>query len=131
MAFGMRWHDSGALFFYSSFVLGIMMEDGVQAIWRQKITADSRQGNGLENRRKRKMDSGKETPIWQKVVGFAWVSLWFTITTPGYLGRTCQALGADLNDFELPSISGFYLFALALSLIAGAGFLRWGFGANI
>ncbi|KAL4868258.1 membrane bound O-acyl transferase family-domain-containing protein [Aspergillus spectabilis] len=131
LAFGIRWHESGALLFFSSFALGIMVEDGVQAVWRRITTAGTRSGNGLENKRKRKMHGGEVTPTWQKEVGFAWVTLWFTITTPSYLGKNWQALIADIDDVDLPFISDLYSWTLVLSLLVGAGFLRWRFGANV
>ncbi|KAL5358184.1 membrane bound O-acyl transferase family-domain-containing protein [Aspergillus floccosus] len=120
MAQGMRWNESGALLFFSSFALGIMVEDGAQAAWRWMRATG------------RRMDArmpGK-TPIWQKVVGFIWVALWLAILTPYYLGGTMQTQDADASLSQLSLISDLHALVLAAIVVIGAIFLRRNFGAS-
>lgn len=55
--------------FFLSFVIGYMIEDGVQGLWKRKL--------GSQN------DSG--LPVWwQKALGFCWVIIWLGVTSPWY-----------------------------------------------
>lgn len=55
--------------FFGSFAVAIMIEDGVQALWRCVV--------GPEH--------PNSVPLWHKAVGYIWVSAWLTITSPWYL----------------------------------------------
>lgn len=76
---------SRAVMFFSSFAFGIMIEDGVQEIWRRFI-ADS----------PKKIRPESQVPPWQKIVGFTWVVLWLLITAPWYLYPTAR-LPSDIK----------------------------------
>ncbi|KAL2834696.1 membrane bound O-acyl transferase family-domain-containing protein [Aspergillus pseudoustus] len=65
---GMPYSEAGSLTFFSLFVVGIMIEDGVQAVY-------SWMSNG---------GPPQPTPLWIKIIGYIWVILWFTLTTPGF-----------------------------------------------
>ncbi|OQE38532.1 hypothetical protein PENCOP_c008G07844 [Penicillium coprophilum] len=62
---------SGAMRFFCSFPLAIMIEDGVQEIWR-RATGQNK-------------DEDRVMPIWQRLLGFVWVGLWMCVTSPWYL----------------------------------------------
>jgi hypothetical protein len=64
--------ESNSILFFSSFALGIMIEDGVQEAWRRLSGQPA----------KTKVSS---PPLWQKIVGFIWVAAWLMITSPWYL----------------------------------------------
>jgi hypothetical protein len=59
------------MLFFQSSALGIMMEDGVQALWRKYS------GEKFMDK-----DNGKFT--WKKVVGFVWVICFFSLVAPWY-----------------------------------------------
>jgi hypothetical protein len=61
-----------ALAFFGSFIVGIIVEDTIQALCR-RIT-------GVK-----KYDEEQGVPIWHKVVGYVWVAFWFIVTSPWYL----------------------------------------------
>lgn len=66
--------ESKAVVFFSSFALGIMIEDGIQAVWRR-----------LSGDKSGERESGAGVPLWHKAVGFIWVAAWLLITAPWYL----------------------------------------------
>ncbi|KAF3811669.1 Acetyltransferase pyr8 [Colletotrichum gloeosporioides] len=57
------------LAFFGSFAVAIMLEDGVQEVWRRISGAED----------------SKNVPLWHKIVGYIWVSTWLTVTSPWYL----------------------------------------------
>ncbi|KAJ0331933.1 hypothetical protein COL922a_011708 [Colletotrichum nupharicola] len=57
------------LAFFGSFAMAIMIEDGVQEVWR-RISGE---------------EDSKIVPLWHKIVGYIWVSTWLTVTSPWYL----------------------------------------------
>ncbi|OBS24845.1 hypothetical protein FPOA_05382 [Fusarium poae] len=61
-----------ALAFFGSFVVGIIIEDTVQALCRRITGA-------------KKQDGDDGVPVWHKLVGYIWVSFWFIITSSWYL----------------------------------------------
>jgi hypothetical protein len=58
------------MLFFQSFALGIMLEDGVQGIWRRLTGA--------------KFQSDGGTSAWKKAIGFIWVSVFFVIVSPWF-----------------------------------------------
>jgi hypothetical protein len=62
--------ESFAPIWFSSFTLGFMVEDSVQALWR-RVSSTS-------------LKPSHVTPLWQKLVGYIWVTTWFTLTFPPY-----------------------------------------------
>lgn len=65
---GIPYPESGATAFFSLFVIAIMIEDSVQALY-----------SNISKREK-----SKSTPLWGKILGYIWVIFWFTLTTPGF-----------------------------------------------
>ncbi|KAM0497049.1 hypothetical protein ACHAP8_006941 [Fusarium lateritium] len=61
-----------ALAFFGSFIVGIIIEDTVQALCRRITGA-------------KKLDGGDGVPVWHKLVGYIWVSFWFIMTSSWYL----------------------------------------------
>jgi hypothetical protein len=61
----------GTMLFFQSFAFGIMVEDGIQAIWR-RLTGEKFQSNG-------------STSVWKKFVGFIWVAVFMIIVTPWFV----------------------------------------------
>ncbi|KAJ6119514.1 toxin biosynthesis protein Tri7-like protein [Penicillium sp. IBT 18751x] len=68
---GSTFEKPGAVEFFTSFALGIIIEDGVQELWSRLVPSPS---NG--NRRDTSKD--KNTAVWKKLVGYVWVTGWLT-----------------------------------------------------
>ena len=66
---------SGTVRFFCTQALGIMLEDGVQAMWA-RVASD---------RRKK-----RDTPLWNKIVGFLWLLAFMTWSTPVWSYRMFQ-----------------------------------------
>ncbi|KAJ5770141.1 uncharacterized protein N7511_002192 [Penicillium nucicola] len=63
--------ESGAMFYFLSFVLGFMIEDGVKAFWK--------------NMYPQAKDSMDPPPLWQRAVGFVWTMSWIGVISTRYL----------------------------------------------
>ena len=63
---------SGTVRFFCTQAFGIMLEDGVQAIWARSPYD-----------RRKKLD----TPVWHKIVGFLWLLAFMTWSTPAWSYR--------------------------------------------
>jgi hypothetical protein len=61
--------ESGAMTFFLSFTVGYMIEDGVQAVWKQY--------HGSQKAR-------EEPELWKKAIGFIWVVAFLAKTSAGY-----------------------------------------------
>ncbi|KAJ5360904.1 hypothetical protein N7517_010095 [Penicillium concentricum] len=68
---GVPLSSSGAMQFFCSFPLAIMIEDGVQEVWRRAM--------GQEK------DDDRVVLLWQRLVGYLWVGVWMCVTSPWYL----------------------------------------------
>ncbi|CAG8099153.1 unnamed protein product [Penicillium salamii] len=81
---------SGSMTFYLAFVLGIMIEDGVQEAWRfAQISGNSREVTT-------KLLSGF-TPAWRHAIGLVWVALWLGVTSTWYFTPMLQSTTEDLR----------------------------------
>lgn len=89
--------NSGAMTFFCAFAPAIMIEDGVQEIWRRI------RGNR------------DEIPLlWRKIMGFLWVTVWLGATSSWYLDPLLQSAKA-------PPVVPFGLRSQApLSILGGA-----------
>jgi hypothetical protein len=60
----------GTMMFFQSFALAIMLEDGVQALWR-RFSGE-----------KKRDDSDENVLLWQKLVGYVWVMIFYSLVAP-------------------------------------------------
>jgi len=60
------------MMFFQSFALGIMMEDGVQEIWR-RISGTTKAD-----------EADEDVPLWKKIVGYVWTLSFLCIVAPWY-----------------------------------------------
>lgn len=106
------WEYSGAAAFFSSTALGVMVEEGVQAIWRKMGPRTS----------------GQTAPaLWVRTLGLAWVVVWMGLTSTWYFTPIIQvpAETITLIPFSMVETVGFGPVVGAvglLSLILGAKF---------
>lgn len=64
---GISFQSSGAVLYFTSFVLGYMIEDGVQALYKRMKGPDAQNGSKYK---------------W--IVGYLWVALWLGISSTAY-----------------------------------------------
>ncbi|KAJ5832818.1 hypothetical protein N7474_001129 [Penicillium riverlandense] len=70
---GMPTRYSGALPFFTSFTLGIMIEDGIQELYKRMTGSE-----------------GHIVPRWKRAVGHLWVIIWLGVTSTWYLRPISQ-----------------------------------------
>jgi hypothetical protein len=73
---------SGSIPFYLTFVLGIMIEDGVQEIWKCK--------------KQPKLSTDIVSP-WKRAIGLLWIMLWLGVTSTWYFTPMIQSTTEDLR----------------------------------
>jgi hypothetical protein len=77
-----------------------MIEDGVQELWR-RLTQKQEKEQAMHRSEKRRSTGAAltPTPAWKKVLGFAWVGAWLSISTPVYIQpffeRVCRERAAS------------------------------------
>lgn len=74
----------GTMMFFQFQAVGIMIEDGVQELWRRYSGPSS----------------DKSFPVWQRLVGLFWVMVVFAISSPWYLYQ--DALSHTENWWVIP-----------------------------
>ncbi|KAJ5218174.1 uncharacterized protein N7498_000273 [Penicillium cinerascens] len=100
---------SGAMPFFLSMVLGIMIEDGFQAFWtRVHPAADSTEDT---------------TPWWKRVVGLAWVFLWLGVTSTWYLHPLSQLPKDEITMVPFSVVERFGLKLIGGVVLAGGAVL--------
>lgn len=107
------WEYSGATAFFSSTALGVVIEEGVQAIWRKMNPRTSVQASPA---------------LWARTLGLAWVVTWMGITSTWYFTPIIQvpAETVTLIPFSMVETVGFApvigaVVALSLVLVAKFG----------
>ncbi|KAJ5766585.1 uncharacterized protein N7511_004201 [Penicillium nucicola] len=76
---------SGSIPFYLAFILGIMLEDGVQELWKH-MQARSEPPSAKE-----------DVPLWKRLVGLVWVMLWLGVTSTWYFTPMIQSTTKDIR----------------------------------
>ncbi|KAJ5591859.1 uncharacterized protein N7459_002228 [Penicillium hispanicum] len=76
---------SGSMRFFLAAPLGIMIEDGVQALWKRMF--------GCKQQTKQE---GDVLPAWKRVVGYVWAIGWLLVTSTWYLHPISQLPKEDL-----------------------------------
>lgn len=94
---GMKWQDSGSLRYYCMQPVGIMLEDGVQEIYRRKIKSKSK-SNGTTTTTAGD-DNNKR---WARMVGYIWFVAWMTWTTPAWVYPKAVMAKGGQQDRILP-----------------------------
>lgn len=102
---------SGSMPFYLSFVFGMMLEDGVQNIWK-RVQAP-------ENWQEVKQSSGI-VPLWKRAVGMVWVMLWLGITSTWYFTPMIQSTNDDLRVIPF-SVARYIGLQPLIGIVLGSG----------
>jgi Membrane bound O-acyl transferase family len=109
---GMNVSDTylGTMMFFQSFALGIMIEDGVQHLFKPK----SKSG--------KKVQENVKPAFWKKLVGYVWVILFMSVVSPWFTYRQAAVpttqrwlVPVEITSKIGPTISG-------LTLLVGAIF---------
>lgn len=88
---GLPFSDSGAIRFFLMQAVGIAFEDGVQSAWR-RLFAPSEAG----------MASQAFTWRWQMVIGYVWVLLWLSWSSPIAYYPILEANKGESKDIIVP-----------------------------
>src|ERR1700760_1370713 len=86
---------SPTMLYFQSFAFGIMIEDGVQALWRRFS------GEKFAY-------SDDDVPIWKKIVGFVWVFGFLSIVSPWYMYPSARVLlgKSTTSSIEITQLIG-------------------------
>ncbi|KGO76359.1 hypothetical protein PITC_017990 [Penicillium italicum] len=108
--------DLWTMLFFLSFVVGYMIEDGVQALWKR--TQGSQNNIGFPAR-------------WQRALGFCWVITWLGVTSPWYFKS--EMLKPEEQSVLVPfSVVGILGDPVLKSIVIGGGIvLRFLFEGEI
>jgi hypothetical protein len=82
--------NSGSIPFYLAFVLGIMLEDGVQEFWKHLQPWN-------EPESKAKSSTKDAVPLWKRSIGLVWVMLWLGVTSTWYFTPMIQSTTEDMR----------------------------------
>ncbi|KAH7174891.1 acetyltransferase [Fusarium flagelliforme] len=104
-----------ALAFFGSCVIGIIIEDTVQALWR-RITVSQKSGG---------------VPTWHKLVGYLWVSFWFVMTAPWYLYHNTRLPPDDTWVVPVSVIDRIGSDGVKMVLLIGGVVLRFTSGIEV
>lgn len=85
---------SGSMSFYLAFVLGIMLEDGVQEVWKRTGCPDA-------SREAMVYHSTNIMSFWKRAIGFIWVTIWLGATSTWYFVPMTQSATGDLHMVPL------------------------------
>ncbi|KAB5530400.1 membrane bound O-acyl transferase family-domain-containing protein [Coniochaeta sp. 2T2.1] len=95
------WAESGCVRFFCTQTVGIIIEDGVQEIWRRIYGGVDGHGIGLQKGQKpgsKSIASKRPRPaVWKRVVGFLWVWAFLAWTTPSWFYPIMSHKRAELE----------------------------------
>lgn len=114
---GVPVEHSGAMPFFLSMVLGIMIEDGFQAFWTRVHPA----ADGTED----------TTPWWKRVIGLAWVFLWLGVTSTWYLHPMSQLPKDQITMVPFSVVERFGLKLIGGFVLAGGAVLSIMLGCEV
>ncbi|KAH1304730.1 hypothetical protein KXW91_003119 [Aspergillus fumigatus] len=111
---GISMSQSASILFFCSMAVGVMIEDAVQAAWTR--VSDSHRPGGAST-----VDSdGYAVPCWHKLVGFIWVCVWLSLTTPVWLCPLQMSKEKSLFLVNIPELVGT---RKAIAITVGGGLL--------
>ena len=80
---GMSWQESGATRFFVTQALGIVLEDGVQAIYRS--------ASGHDRIR-------THPPLWTRFIGYLWLLSFLTWSSPAWFYPLTRTMNQEAKD---------------------------------
>ncbi|KAJ5210464.1 hypothetical protein N7491_010270 [Penicillium cf. griseofulvum] len=103
---------SGSIPFYLAFVVGIMLEDGVQNIWKRVQTPDEGQVEANQ--------SSGIVPVWRRAAGMVWVMLWLGVTSTWYFTPMIRSTNDDIRVIPF-SIAKYIGLEMLIGIVVGSG----------
>jgi hypothetical protein len=97
--------EFGTMSFFLSFVVGYIIEDGVQALWKRMPGSE----NNVSLR-----------AWWQRALGFCWVATWLGVTSPWYF-RLAMLKPEEQMVLVPFSVGGLISFPVLKSIVIGGG----------
>ncbi|KAJ5108441.1 hypothetical protein N7456_005116 [Penicillium angulare] len=108
---GIPGQESGAMLLFMSAPLGLMIEDGIVALWRCF--------GGQSNKAQGSQKKENASPAWQRVIGFCWTMAWASVTSTWYFyPQMLRPENQNLVPFSIASVVG-------LPIVGGV-VLLWG-----
>jgi hypothetical protein len=92
------------MLFFQSFAFGVMIEDGVQALWRRL--------------KGQKFHSQCDVSLWKRILGFLWVAMFIIIVAPWFAYPTAR-VPAELMAFGPVTVTerlGIQITAIVISI---------------
>ena len=68
---GIPAQESGAMLFFATAPLGLMIEDGIKSMWKHVSGSKDQSCKGPK-------------PLWQRILGFLWSMAWLGVTSTGF-----------------------------------------------
>lgn len=115
---GVAPRDSGSIIFFPTITIFYIIEDGVQELWR-RIT-----GNTAS-------DAGASTPLWKRIVGYAWVISWMCICMPWYNYPSLRVPAEKVSPLPFSLVERAGMQCIATIVVASAPILHFVFGTEI
>lgn len=99
--------ESGAIPFFLSFVIAYVIEDAVQALWKQK--------QGPHN-------TASTPSWWGKAIGYIWVGIWLGITSNWLFGTVMQGPEDQIVLIPFTVVgSGFIELSTLIGIVLASG----------
>jgi hypothetical protein len=103
---------SGSMPFYLAFIIGIMLEDGVQNFWKRLPTPDNGQDKAKQ--------SSDMVPLWKRAAGMVWVMLWLGVTSTWYFTPMIESTNDDMRVIPF-SVAKYIGFQPLIGITVGSG----------
>ncbi|KAJ5793192.1 uncharacterized protein N7503_009170 [Penicillium pulvis] len=118
---GIPGQESGAMLLFMTAPLGLIIEDGIKALWKTCTGASLTVKDG---------DGEFPVPMWQKIIGFCWAMAWLGITSTWYFyPQMLRPENQALVPFSLASQVG--LPVVAGTVLAGGALVAFVFEVEI
>ncbi|OJJ49482.1 hypothetical protein ASPZODRAFT_129961 [Penicilliopsis zonata CBS 506.65] len=101
---------SGAIPFFTVFAVGMVIED--ELLWRWRCWF----GRGFY--------STATTTIWERIVGFVWVSVWLAMVAPWYTADIVRVVASTKTQLPVSLVDAYGLSTASVVLAIGAVLLK-------
>lgn len=112
---------SGSMAFFLSMILGMMIEDGVRALWnRIQPSSDTKQSSGDES-----------LPTWRRAVGLIWVMGWLGVTSTWYFHPISQLPAGETTLVPLSLVEMIGLETVGVVVVVSGSVIGFVFAVEV